>query len=101
MHDDGKKKLPLYCFITALCVKMDIFLSEHILSLKYTPNNDMKVILVNFLTVIVAAWYREKSCQLQNSPCNLVSGGCQFNQLLCTCIDITSIYIEAKVFSKN
>ena len=61
----------------------------------------MKVILVDFFTVIVAAQYREKSCQLQNSSCNLVSGGCQFNPLLCTCIDFTSVYIEAKVFSKN
>ena len=28
-HDDGKKKLLLDCFITALCVKMDTILSEH------------------------------------------------------------------------
>ena len=43
-QNDGKKKLLLYCFITALCVKMNIFFIGTYLSLKYTPNNDMKVI---------------------------------------------------------
>ena len=53
---DGKKKLLLYCFITALCVKMDIFLSEHIYLWNIHPTMIWKWFLVDFFTVIVAAW---------------------------------------------
>ena len=93
------------CYYTVLsrryAIRWIIFLSEHIYLWNIHPTMIWKWFLVDFFTVIVAAWYREKSCQLQNSPWNLVSGGCQLNPLLCTCIDITSVYIEAKVFSKN